>query len=196
MKSIIKSVQPKMVENILNGKQTILLSKTKPNCELPIKVYIYETKQEFFSELLNGRRVGRNIVVAEFVLDKVDKFSWSVYLSGAISTKLEKSTCLTSNELKNYGKGKFTNSWRELFLWHITDLKIYDKPKELGEFYKPLSEEDLDDGNYSLDCGGEVTCMDYPEGSEYCANCKYGGAKPLTKAPKNWCYVEEIWKEK
>ena len=43
-----------------------------------------------------------------------------------------KRTCLTEEELFNYivGNKKEGTGW----LWHITDLKIYDKPKELGEF--------------------------------------------------------------
>lgn len=40
-----------------------------------------------------------------------------------------KGSCLTWKELQEYGKGK------PLYGWHISDLKIYDKPKELSEFY-------------------------------------------------------------
>lgn len=36
-------------------------------------------------------------------------------------------------KIDNYGKGK------TLYGWHISDLKIYDKPRELSEFYKPCS---------------------------------------------------------
>ena len=35
---------------------------------------------------------------------------------------------LNQNELWNYGQGKI------LYAWHIDDLKVYDKPKELSEF--------------------------------------------------------------
>lgn len=38
--------------------------------------------------------------------------------------------CLTKNEIKNYLKNK------KGFGWHIDNLKIYDKPKELKEFGK------------------------------------------------------------
>lgn len=40
-----------------------------------------------------------------------------------------KGSCLTWKELQEYGKGK------PLYGWHISDLKIYDRPRELSEFY-------------------------------------------------------------
>lgn len=44
MKSILISIKPEYVEKILNGEKTIEIRKTKPNIELPCKVYIYCTK--------------------------------------------------------------------------------------------------------------------------------------------------------
>ena len=37
--------------------------------------------------------------------------------------------CLSYNEICTYGNGK------PLYGWHISDLKIYDKPKEVGDFH-------------------------------------------------------------
>lgn len=37
-------------------------------------------------------------------------------------------TCMTPQDFLNYGKGDV------LYGWHISDLKIYDEPKELSEF--------------------------------------------------------------
>ena len=39
-----------------------------------------------------------------------------------------KETCLTYEEFENYGKGE------TLYGWHISNLVIYDEPKELSEF--------------------------------------------------------------
>ncbi len=36
-------------------------------------------------------------------------------------------SCLTKDEIMNYGK------WKTLYGWHISDLKIYDKPLSLSE---------------------------------------------------------------
>ena len=47
MKSIMISIQPQWVSKILNKEKLVEIRKTKPKCELPCKVYIYCTKQEF-----------------------------------------------------------------------------------------------------------------------------------------------------
>ena len=44
MKSILISIKPKYVADILNGKKTLEIRKSMPKCELPIDVYIYCTK--------------------------------------------------------------------------------------------------------------------------------------------------------
>lgn len=78
--------------------------------------------------------------------------------------------------------------------WHISDLKIYDKPKELSEFYKPCPDPyryctickhcvkiiPPDEEEYALYHGGHY---DYCE--EHCTN---GLAAP----PRGWQYVEEL----
>ena len=46
MKSILKSLKPITIVNILNGNASILISKEKPKCDLPIDVYIYCTKEK------------------------------------------------------------------------------------------------------------------------------------------------------
>lgn len=88
-------------------------------------------------ELCNGK------VIGEFVCDKVDTYNYhkglskfggslglpiSAYDSYLIFEDDYKAMCLTYDEVKDYGKGK------PLYGLHITDLKIYDTPKELGEF--------------------------------------------------------------
>lgn len=82
--------------------------------------------------------------------------------------------CLTWDELKNYvGIGD-----RTFYGWHISDLKIYDKPKELSEFYKPCPTKEKGD---CLSCD----CL---------ADNDYGGicTNNLTRAPSNWQYVDEL----
>ena len=78
-----------------------------------------------------------------------------------------KSSCLDWEELRNY-MGAGINTF---FGWHISDLKIYDKPKELREFVK-----------YRADWGfraviGALTGLDC---NEY-----------ITRPPQSWMYVEE-----
>lgn len=77
-------------------------------------------------------------VIGEFVCDKVEKYDYFIdkplsklikgeYRHYLTCNELER-TCLSAKELEEYlgEKGGYG--------WHISDLKIYDKPKELGEF--------------------------------------------------------------
>ena len=75
----------------------------------------------------NGR------VVAEFTLNKIytlerDLNDWLPKNRYDISNELIKDINLNQEQLWNYGQGK------TLYAWHIDDLKVYDKPKELSEF--------------------------------------------------------------
>lgn len=158
-KSILISIKPEYVEKILNHSKTIEIRKTKPNIELPCKVYIYCTKrkptlQYFYNwknykpisehsiwangSTINIGEYGNGKVVAEFTLNEIEtlwqnnknKTSTATVVDKAI---FEKQTCMTWEQYCEYHKcknGKYPNS----YAWHIEDLKIYDKPKELSEF--------------------------------------------------------------
>ena len=71
---------------------------------------------------------------------------------------------------------KYSNG-KEVYGWHISDLVIYDKPKELSEFMKPC-ENDL----YCEECAM------YNEFEEQCHN----EALRITRPPQSWCYVEGV----
>ena len=119
MKSVLISIRPKWVEKIASGKKAIEVRKTAPK-EVPFKAYIYMTK--------NGK------VIGEFICDKVERFS----VGSLRSDDVEKLACLSYYEMICYFykpeelDGKTA---KQGFAWHISDLKIYDKPKELSEFW-------------------------------------------------------------
>lgn len=90
--------------------------------------------------------------------------------------------CLTWYELKNYvGIGD-----RTFYGLHISELKIYDKPKELSEFRTPPCEK------------GEKACVNCkwlvkvntPE--RYECECYVEDGRPITRAPQSWQYVQEL----
>lgn len=97
-------------------------------------------------------------------------------------------TGLSFEELKEY-LGKNIG-----YAWHISDLKIYDKPKELGEFRKPCVDEyqycqgcrygsvilPPDEEEYALYHGGHYENFD-----TVCRNY-------VTRPPQSWCYVEQL----
>ena len=141
MKSVLISIQPKWCEKICNGEKTIEVRKTAPKCEVPFKCYIYETKGETETPWVDedGHFIykGRGQVVGGFVCDKVDKFNlpYPAYFNEVPQEvkDLIKSACMTMTETHHYLGQKAG------YGWHISDLKIYDKPKELNEFSRPCS---------------------------------------------------------
>lgn len=91
--------------------------------------------------------------------------------------------CLSYKQLEDYSKGG------DLYALHITDVKLYKKPKELSEFTILCKEYDKD----NPDC----ECCDYQSATCDCDippqfDCKCNGLKPLTRPPQSWCYVEEV----
>ena len=163
MTAIMKSVSPRICEKVANGDCTILVSKTAPKCEVPFKCYIYCTSAKpylykeanppfelfFDSELYKGKgyddRLFSSKVIGEFVCDKVFLLHPYTYDGGSADLERRKfiqtfegsskeneilaATCLTQDEMFDYiGAGNYG------YGWHISDLKIYDKPKELSEF--------------------------------------------------------------
>lgn len=84
--------------------------------------------------------------------------------------------CLTDEEKAEYAQGK------TLYGWQISDLKIYDKPKELREF------KDI----HTCFFGKTHNC--YIE--KVCKNSNYDCVNRqficLTRPPQSWCYVEEL----
>lgn len=148
MKSVLISIKPKYCELIANGKKTIEVRKTRPKIKTPFKCYIYCTSVKNLSlkeyveihsktggvvDNWNGK------VIGEFVCDNIYTilyhsdllFSKDFYLISYITyiRDIIKNSCLSLNEMIDYANGK-----EVIYAWHISDLKIYDEPKELNEF--------------------------------------------------------------
>ena len=201
MKDILLSVRPKWCEKICheigkdeNGKpiyeKVIEVRKSKPS-EVPFRAFIYCTKGKSTNVLLkdknnrfvfgdyrnactcdaDGNVEFENVqgkVIGEFICDNVDEIILN-YNFEKDGHKLIDGICLTENELERYAQGRKT-----IYGWHISDLKIYDKPRELSEFRKPCLYGDMP-------C---VVCEDYSVYSGECQNI-------VTRPPQSWCYVEE-----
>ncbi len=197
MKSVLISIQPKWCELIASGKMTVEVRKTKPKIDVPFKCYIYCTLQgsnEFFKEDCNGdvakwnrskMAFKKGKVIGEFACDCITPLynvctdEWK-YLQGClhnIEKELVKQACLTENELNHYASGK------RCYAWHISDLKIYDKPKELGEFMNPCIDKD----HYCPLCPfGSELFAGGTEANEYGHIC----LNKVKRPPQSWCYVE------
>lgn len=170
MKSVLISIRPKWCELIASGKKTIEVRKTRPKIPAPFKCYIYETKARsdmptFVDEDGHVLYTGRGQVIGEFMCD-------GVYEN--MSCDCEQS-CVSVSELKKYANGK------PLYGWHISDLKIYDKPKELSEFGRGCDAEHIN----------EIHCRDCKKLVSFDDCCEVM-CKPLNRPPQSWCYVEEL----
>lgn len=186
MKSIMISMKPQDVAGILNGKKYII-RKSIPKCEFPCTVYIYCTKQgrplvygdvqsgfgqftEKYTQTygyskeeaeriwgcLNGK------VVAEFILNKVGKFT-----IGHLTYGHNEKFATTIPEIDNYlYEPDSPKKHKSAYTWDIDDLEIYDEPKELSKFLHKVP--------------------DYSNGIIIYSLKK----EPLKRAPQSWCYVE------
>lgn len=184
MKSILMSIKPKYVELIASGQKTIEVRKSKPNIDTPFKCYIYCTNGNgtLNDTLMSSDRrfVLNQKVIGEFVCGRI--ICSQAYFDSQGKNHLTnifeediKRTCLTEYELWNYiaGKAVKANEMYDGYLWHIYNLKIYDKPKELREFKKPCDR--------FLDC---ITCKRLVRNDFLsCDNI-------ITRPPQSWCYVE------
>lgn len=145
MKVVMLSLRPQWCEKIFNGEKTIEVRKTRPLIDMPFKVYVYQTKikfkvknwQENFQSIVftpnGGVEEGNGKVIGSFVCDKIEKIYFQAQCSSTLSerwtfNRIAKQACLTAVDMSAYLNGD--NGYG----WHITEPKLFDKPRELGEF--------------------------------------------------------------
>lgn len=204
MKSVLISIRPKWCEKIASGEKTIEGRKTRPKLQTPFKCYIYCTMAHPYISVscgeldkLNYRTntVGRcnGKVIGEFICDRI----YGLAPLNHAPDDVEQQACLTREEIVRYLKGVG-------YGWHISDLKIYDKPKELGDFWS--YNEAL---HKRYDAETDFCCYDaaneYGEALTDCGeayndilNCYRcwsewsGWCHRVNRPPQSWCYVEEL----
>lgn len=162
MKSVLISIQPKWCGLIANGKKTIEVRKTKPKLETPFKVYIYCTKNTFdirYSDSAKDwQKNACGKVIGEFVCKGVTSLKADNRVQAYYNNTQE--TCLTDVEIIDYANGG------KLYYWHISNLVVYDKPRELSEFRSYNVRAYLGENGYPMP------------------------THEITRPPQSWCYVE------
>ena len=182
MKAVLISIQQEWCSKIARGEKKIEVRKTTPKLTPPFKCYIYCTKSKKyrrFGEL--DKALGGGMVIGEFVCEKLCWVLAHPSIFAGYPTFFQKAiddSCLTQEEVEAYSGGK------DVFGWEISQLKIYDEPKNLSEFRNPCREYQRENPQ----CGN---CDFYRSHGEYPAECACEGAKPIVRAPQSWCYVEE-----
>lgn len=171
MKSVLMSIKPKWCELIAQGKKTIEVRKTRPKIKTPFKCYIYMTKKNTKNDIfwkgwfddapkINGKVIGE--FVCSTIIEVPKQVNQPFWLHS--ETKIPDKDYISYLGNKNgYG-------------WHISDLVIYDKPKELSEFR-----------SYSLACYD--SCMERVVDIIECEDCT---ACHIKRPPQSWCYVESL----
>lgn len=141
MKCVMLSVRPKWCEKICNGEKTIEVRKSAPK-EVPFKCYIYETKGQyvkFTHGALTKYGYGRGKVIGEFICDRIEMVNakCSDYGIDLFYHDCLTKGCLTEREIKEYFNIPEDKDLKVMkgngYGWHISDLKIYDKPLLLSE---------------------------------------------------------------
>ena len=152
MRAVMFSINKPHTDNIKKLLKRSELRTRPPKIDEPYKAYIYET-------LRNG---GCGKVIGEFTA--FNEFTYRMCMG--VPKHLDFSSCLSVEEIWAYtNKGE-----KDLTEISISDLVIYDKPKELSEFVKyekcPYA--------VAVDCS---KCIEH--------HC-------LKRPPQSWCYVEEV----
>lgn len=208
MESVIVSIKPEWVEKIASGEKTIEVRKTAPK-ETPFKCYIYCSKYNaneivllknyknrfIFGDYRNADghfyTIANGKVIGEFICDEVEEFhEWELSPQGKFADfekeRLENfltAACLSEEEVVRYREN--LPYCKPLYGWHISDLKIYDKPKELNEFYRPCPIENKDCEN-CIKYGKPYT-WDFDEEIE-----KIFCTRRVTRPPQSYMFVEEV----
>ena len=159
--AVLISIRPKWCEKNISGEKTIEVRKMRPKMDMPFKCYIYRSVQggvigEFICDDIFERivRVGAICEPPKYCI-----CDWNMDCT-PLDTLLA-DACLTKDELEKYLDGGVG------YGWHISNLKIYDHPRDLWEF----------------------ACLQ--------RETEFGLApRPITRPPQSWRYVEEeLWND-
>jgi hypothetical protein len=193
MKAVYRSIKPYWLYLIIIGKKTIEVGKSFPKAEDWNKeVFLHCSKDmksfkripEKYREWMR-KYLGK--VACRFVCDEIEKLRYDALEMAYMARKYRdikllneeffKGTQVTYQEAYDYCEGMtFDEEDTDYFYgWHISDLVIYDKPRELSEFLKAtnvfptLIHDIAEEGN-----GPRYNKFYYP----------------LKRPPQSWCYVE------
>ena len=187
-KAVLISIRPKWCQKIASGEKTIEVRKTRPKLETPFKCYIYCTRDKHLAFMQNasgtnliacmdvdaaipvGGAIGNGKVIGEFTCERIALIAYDGgELSSTTNAAFSPATCLTQSEIIAYigDKGR-------CYGWHISDLRIYDTPRELSEFQRATDPCDSCHAEYTWEC----------------TDCKKWGGD-IKRPPQSWCYVDD-----
>ena len=164
MKAILLSIRPEWCDLIIRGQKTLEVRKTRPKLETPFRVYVYCTKapqqlitifkdgeETMDGEIHHGKPVfvkfnkllpdsvrGKTqVVIGEFICDDIRRIGPEYCIVKEDIETAIAGSCLSIKQVKEYAGwdiGMNYADMKDLYGWHISDLKIYDQPLELRAF--------------------------------------------------------------
>ncbi len=141
MKAVLISIRPERCQKIMAGQKTIEVRKTRPKMNPPFKCYIY--------------KCGSGKVIGEFLCNKIIEDRTYGH-----NEEFYRAACMSACDVAAYAMQS------PMYGWHISNLRIYDHPRDLWEFT----------GLREVKFGWEPV--------------------PITRPPQSWRYVEEeLWND-
>lgn len=167
MKSVLRNVKPYWFYLICEDKKKVEVCKTEPlSKEWDRIVYLYCSK-----DIRSFKRI------PEEYREKYRKYLGTVgayfYCYGIMDISSDYAplgSCLTPEELMQYGKGKTLSG----LCFH--KINVFKNPRDLCEFKTPEK--------WSHMVVKHNNCLTFIDG--------YVGGEPLKRAPQSWQYVEEV----
>ena len=140
-KAVLISIRPGWCQKIMAGRKTIEVRKTRPKMNPPFKCYIY--------------KCGNGKVIGEFLCDEIIEDRTYGH-----NEEFYRAACMSAYDAAAYAMQS------PMYGWHISDLRVYDHPRDLWEF------TGLRETKFGLAPG------------------------PITRPPQSWRYVEEeLWND-
>lgn len=208
MKAVLRSVKPYWLYLILTGKKTVEIGKSCPQAKdwnKVVELYCSKDMRSFNripEEDKEWMRKYLGKVACRFVCDWISEYesNFSSACDGEIrevfydpddneriapiiaevgdKCGLMWRACMSWKELRTY----MGDDPKTLYAWHISQLKIYNEPKELSEFVTDRGKDYCDGCGVAWEsCNGDYHCTQ-----------KHCDGYHLSRAPQSYMYVEEV----
>jgi hypothetical protein len=181
---ILASLKPYYYYLIGERKKTIEVRKSALK-DLPQDIVFYMSKDEksfakIPKEFQEKYREHFGKVGIRAVVDNMDVYAYDCCDGVDIDDDMLLETMIDRDYINIYAKGK------PLYGWHISDLKIYDKPKELSEFKTPPCEK----SEKACEKCKYLVVINTPD--MYEVDCFVENGREISRPPQSYMFVEEV----
>lgn len=150
MKAVLISINPAWCDFIFRLAKKWEFRKNKPKLPTPFKCYIYCTKEKpikfwkgprysYFDDRSHNAfdREMNGTIIGEFICNEIKTVTASSFVVEKDAWDALEDSCLSIAHAKSYADwkpGTLICNCKPLYKWHISNLVVYDEPKELSEF--------------------------------------------------------------